>query len=212
MTCECVEFSLSSIAIPVYHASRGRVSSGRCSLRAVCHHRQSLIMWVVTLRIHCGGKTIRVPLRRQSLRHTTYLSRFNEEITSHDGHTIFSYWELIRSSHHTIVVEKNRGELCLLFGCRLAGRKTRVATRTKDSHFSAEAIGCFQIALLTPTLSTKAIGVPRCGGVHEMSISCCMCEPTETAQSLGDDTHSVETCNSCEDGIWHRFREKQRVY
>ena len=25
-----------------------------------------------------------------------------------------------------------------------------------------------------------------------MSLSCCMCEPMETAQSLGDDTHAVE--------------------
>ena len=24
-----------------------------------------------------------------------------------------------------------------------------------------------------------------------MSMSCCMCEPMETAQSLGDDTHAV---------------------
>ena len=34
-------------------------------------------------------------------------------------------------------------------------------------------------------------GAPRCGGAQEMSMSCCMCEPMETAQSLGDDTHAV---------------------
>ena len=29
------------------------------------------------------------------------------------------------------------------------------------------------------------------GGAKEITKSCCMCEPMETAQSLGDDTHAV---------------------
>ena len=29
------------------------------------------------------------------------------------------------------------------------------------------------------------------GGASDMSMSCCMCEPMETAPSLGDDTHAV---------------------
>ena len=38
------------------------------------------------------------------------------------------------------------------------------------------------------TDGTRVFG---CGGAEEMSMSCCMCEPMETAQSLGDDTHAV---------------------
>ena len=39
----------------------------------------------------------------------------------------------------------------------------------------------------------KVNGAPRCGGALEIPMSCCMCEPTETAQSLSDDTHAVAT-------------------
>ena len=39
--------------------------------------------------------------------------------------------------------------------------------------------------------SNRGIGATRCGGAIETPMSCCMCEPMETAQSLGDDTHAV---------------------
>ena len=34
---------------------------------------------------------------------------------------------------------------------------------------------------------------PSRGDAHETTMSCCMCEPTETAQSVGDDPHVVVT-------------------
>ena len=41
-------------------------------------------------------------------------------------------------------------------------------------------------------------GAPRGGGARiNMTVSCCMCEPVETAQSLGDDTHAVATPKGC---------------
>ena len=38
---------------------------------------------------------------------------------------------------------------------------------------------------------SRTNGNCRGGGAKEMPTSCCMCEPLETAQSLGDDTHAV---------------------
>ena len=57
-------------------------------------------------------------------------------------------------------------------------------------------------------------GAPSRGGASEMTMSSCMCEPMETAQSLGDDTHAVVTrlkghqstdCTVC--GSWRRCVE-----
>ena len=48
--------------------------------------------------------------------------------------------ELIRRSHHTIVMHSRVVFFNLFSGWWPAGRKTRVATRTKDSHFSVEHI------------------------------------------------------------------------
>ena len=39
----------------------------------------------------------------------------------------------------------------------------------------------------------RDIGAPRLGGAEDISMFCCMCEPQETAQSLGDDTNAVVT-------------------
>ena len=40
-------------------------------------------------------------------------------------------------------------------------------------------------------VSARSQCAPRRGGVEEISMSSCMCEPMEIAQSLGDDTHAV---------------------
>ena len=40
-------------------------------------------------------------------------------------------------------------------------------------------------------MASDVNGAPTFGGVSEIPMSCCMCEPKETAQSLGDDTHAV---------------------
>ena len=44
---------------------------------------------------------------------------------------------------------------------------------------------------LTLTVLCRGNGAPRREDALEMSVSCCVCEPMETAQSLGDDTHAV---------------------
>ena len=44
---------------------------------------------------------------------------------------------------------------------------------------------------VTLTVLCRGNGAPRREDALEMSMSCCMCEPMETAQSLGDDTHAV---------------------
>ena len=46
---------------------------------------------------------------------------------------------------------------------------------------------------LIQTVSNEGNGAPRCGGARGISMPCCMCEPTATAQSPGDDTHAVVT-------------------
>ena len=66
----------------------------------------------------------------------------------------------------------------------------RVGALTYDNYVPADIIVKF---LDRDFLPNRGIGAPRCGGALEMSISCCMCEPMETAQSLGDDSHAVVT-------------------
>ena len=70
----------------------------------------------------------------------------------------------------------------------LAGRKTQ----TKDTNVGEHKyLQVFEHGFLPGTVRTTGTSVPRCGGAKEMTPSWCMCEPTETAQSLGDDTHAV---------------------
>ena len=47
--------------------------------------------------------------------------------------------------------------------------------------------------LVSTVLNKWNHGAPSRGGAKEMTMSSCMCEPMETAQSLGDDTHAVVT-------------------
>ena len=68
---------------------------------------------------------------------------------------------------------------------RPAGRQTRGATCTELTRVLGRIIANLEIE--------TGSGASRCGGTLEMSMSCCMCEPMETAQSLGDDTHAVVT-------------------
>ena len=65
----------------------------------------------------------------------------------------------------------------------------------QDAPGGAENTRCHTDKMTTMSqgkLSPIFVGAPRCGGALEMSMSC-MCEPVETAQSLGDDTHAVGT-------------------
>ena len=66
----------------------------------------------------------------------------------------------------------------------------RVGALTNDDYVPADIIVKF---LDRDFLSNRGIGAPRCGGALEMSMSSCMCEPMETAQSLDDDSHAVVT-------------------
>ena len=47
--------------------------------------------------------------------------------------------------------------------------------------------------LVSTVLNKRNHGAPSRGGAKEMTMSSCICEPLETAQSLGDDTHAVVT-------------------
>ena len=78
-----------------------------------------------------------------------FRERGSFEITLHDRHSNFIIWKQF-GSHRTFVMENtfiSSGENGLLFGWRPAGRKTRFATRTKDSHFSAETIRAILVKL-----------------------------------------------------------------
>ena len=72
---------------------------------------------------------LEIPVHRQILHHTTLFSVFSNYLRDHT----------------TPPSRKNtsHGEFYVLFGWRPAGRKTRVATRTKDSHFRLETIAIF---------------------------------------------------------------------
>ena len=67
---------------------------------------------------------------------------------------------------------------------------------------------------MSTVLNTWKNGAPSRGGAQEMTVSSCMCEPMETARSLGDDTHEYVTrlkghqstdCTVC--GPWRRWVE-----
>ena len=61
-----------------------------------------------------------------------------------------------------------------------ARRETRVHTRAQNTTFEATIIAKFVTSGRTPSsLDVRTL--------------CCMCEPLETARSLGDDTHAVAT-------------------
>ena len=47
--------------------------------------------------------------------------------------------------------------------------------------------------LVSTVLNKWNNGAPSRGGAKEMTMSSCMCELMETAQSLGDDTHATVT-------------------
>ena len=78
--------------------------------------------------------------------------------------------------------------------CAPAGRKTHVVTITNDNHVSAETVAIFLYrGYLRRTLKDNGSGALGCGGASEMPMSCCMCGPTETPQSLWRYTAKVGT-------------------
>ena len=54
---------------------------------------------------------------------------------------------------------------------------------TTMSHEKLSSIFCI-VLFRRERYSNEGIGAPRCGGAKEIPMSCCMCEPMETAQSL----------------------------
>ena len=64
----------------------------------------------------------------------------------------------------------------------------------KNSSVPGEVIAFFSPDISAERSEEVDEGAPRGGGARiNMIVSCCMCEPVETAQSLGDDTHAVAT-------------------
>ena len=78
----------------------------------------------------------------------------------------------------------NNSRLCGRDSLAAGGRKTRIATRTENSHVSRKNYRQFLDRGFRRERSQVKVMVLRRGGDLEMSISCCMCEPKETAQSL----------------------------
>ena len=87
------------------------------------------------------------------------------------------------------------------FWCRV-----RVLEPCLDHHPSTREFVSYFVAVFSPSdllyrlpfrakkserCSSVGIGAPICGGAQDMSMSCCMCEPMETAQVFGDDPHAV---------------------
>ena len=73
----------------------------------------------------------------------------------------------------------------ILYTWRPGCWKTRVGTFTKDIYVSAEIIASFlDRGSQTWTLSDKGLGALGCRGAERRPMSCCMCEPMRTAQSL----------------------------
>ena len=77
---------------------------------------------------------------------------------------------------------------------RPAERKTRVGTRQKQPlpRVSSRQFGNHSLCNKEKTVDEQT-PAPRHGGAKQMTMSSCMCEPTKTALSLGDDTHAAIT-------------------
>ena len=58
---------------------------------------------------------------------------------------------------------------------------------------SPKTMGTFAVEIVSMCFGSASVAnrAPRRGGAYEMSVSFCLSEPMETAQSIGDDTHAV---------------------
>ena len=83
--------------------------------------------------------------------------------------------------------------VCVILGkWRPAGRKIRVATVAHYNHVSGEAIAKFSNEVSRrQRFPTRGVVRLHVEARRKHPMSCCMREPTGTAQSLGDDAHAV---------------------
>ena len=82
-------------------------------------------------------------------------------------------------------------------------KRTLFDTRTVCTHPLGKLSPIFRILYLCPTVKIMSHATCptilhtekslRRGGAGVLPVSCCMCEPLETALSLGNDTHAVGT-------------------
>ena len=77
------------------------------------------------------------------------------------------------------------------YGTAWRGCKIRVAAHAEDSTFRSETVDSCSIQVPAMSYWRGGHDALVCGSAEQMTIACCMCEPTETAQSLGDDTHAA---------------------
>ena len=85
------------------------------------------------------------------------------------------------------VSEEESNSLVLLPGEAPGGAEHTRCNNMDDNCVSGEIIAI----LFSRWLLKERIGAPSCGGALEMFMCCAMCEPMETAQSRGDDTHTA---------------------
>ena len=81
--------------------------------------------------------------------------------------------------------------VCVILGReRPARRNTRVATLAHDSYVTGETLVIFfSFAWRRQRLPTMGAVRFHVEALKKHPMSCSMCEPTDTAQSLGDDAH-----------------------